>query len=562
MAALPDEYRAIIVDQQVKLTRLVKDAGLGPVRQLYQGMLADLEKRLRTTPAGTMTHMQVRGMLAQVKIGLSGVLRQMAGRLGDAAYQVGIASARSMLQDVAKLEKIYTGALMPLPVLEAARLHGLAKDEASSLLRVHKESMARYGVEVVQRMEMSLAGSLASGETQAKAIDRVMQVGDMEWWRAERIVRTELAYASSATARRATNEQAAELDGDLWCRWSEHVSDDGVKLDDRVGVDSEALNGQVAPPGGVFVQPPRAPDGEAVGDSLVGKEWAHPPNRPNDRAVLAPWRFHWGIPGWVWRGRRVPVTERMVREANAKYVRTARVPEIVTQPAPQPVARPIARKAAPPPAPEPTIAPAPPPAPSSPPTPVQPPAPVAVAPSSAPVAPAPEIITVPTEKKNPKRVEAAKKAAEASAERRREIHSAVKSNLPQELQVAWEKEGHKFMQQEAARIRGVKDRINASSKLSEAFAEKYGSGGETAFGNEGDRFQKRAEIEAVHAETWANEQEREYYEAAQKAALLDGDIDENGELTAQGRAKHAAAKPEEDWTPPPAAKIDDDDPPF
>jgi len=120
-------------------------------------------------------------------------------------------------------------------------------------------------------------------------------------------------------------------------------------------------------------------------------------------------------------------------------------------------------------------------------------------------------------KKNPKRIEAAKKAAAASVERRREIHSAVASNLPHELQSTWDKEGHKFMQQEATRIRGEKDRINAASKISEAFVEQYGAGSETTRGYEGDRYHRRAEIEAKHAEAWADEQERKYYAAAMHA---------------------------------------------
>jgi hypothetical protein len=142
--------------------------------------------------------------------------------------------------------------------------------------------------------------------------------------------------------------------------------------------------------------------------------------------------------------------------------------------------------------------------------------------------------------KNPKRVAAARVAAAASAERRREIHSAARDNLPVELHSTWDKEGYKFMQEEAARIRGVKDRVNASSTLSQAFAEKYGSGAETMFGNEGDRFRRRAEIEAKHAESWADEQERKYYAAAQEAY-------ERGEFD------DGAFTPE---------KTDDDDPPF
>ena len=151
-------------------------------------------------------------------------------------------------------------------------------------------------------------------------------------------------------------------------------------------------------------------------------------------------------------------------------------------------------------------------------------------------------------KKNPKRVEAAKKAGAASAERRAEIHSAVKSNLPQDLHVAWNKEGHKYMQQEAHRIKGIKDPINAASKISEAFAETYGSGEQTAFGNEGDRSFMRAELDAQHGENWANEQERKYYEDMQKS-LDNGEHDKLGEPLEHEHAKASSS-------------ASDDDPPF
>ncbi len=199
------------------------------------------------------------------------------------------------------------------------------------------------------------------------------------------------------------------------------------------------------------------------------------------------------------------------------------------------------------PAEEPAAEPAPETVPAAEPAPEPPPEPLREldpSPAPSPVA-VPQFVT-PVPEKNPRRVEAARKAAEVSAERRREIHSAVKSNLSPELQTVWDKEGHKFMQQEAGRIKGIKDRINASSKLSEAFAEKYGSGDESVFGNEGDRYAKRAEIEAQHAETWADEQERQYYEAAQR---------EGDDTDADQRAANDA------WANPPA-NAGDDDPPF
>ncbi len=157
-------------------------------------------------------------------------------------------------------------------------------------------------------------------------------------------------------------------------------------------------------------------------------------------------------------------------------------------------------------------------------------------------------IVADTPKKNPKRVAAAQKAAAASVERRREIHSAAKSNLPDELQTVWDNEGHKFIKEEGARIRGVKDPINAGSKISEAFAEKYGSGFESIHGNEGDRYYKRAEIEASHAETRFKELERKHYEEQRHAA------GEDDEYARKLRAENDA------WLNPP--KVDDDEPPF
>ena len=98
-------------------------------------------------------------------------------------------------------------------------------------------------------------------------------------------------------------------------RWSEHCDDStGMPLDNRVGVDSIAMHGQVAAPGEVFVMPSNAPAPDAKGrtevpEQLVGLSWYFPPNRPNDRAIVQPWHPAWGVPGWRWDGsQRVPVT--------------------------------------------------------------------------------------------------------------------------------------------------------------------------------------------------------------------------------------------------------------
>jgi hypothetical protein len=320
--ALPDTYRAFVLDQQRQLARLVRQNGIAPIKKLYEDMLAEVTRKLGVSAAGSFSDVQLRGMLAQIKLGLATIQHPAAGALNEAAFQTALAGARASLEAVARLERQFTGALVPLPLLETARLNGLVKGQTSSLLTAHEISIARYGTRMVGRMEQALGASIAAGETTTQAIDRITATGEMEWWQGERIVRTELAYSTSASTREAIEAQSEELDGDLWMRWTEHVSDDGQALDDRVGVDSEAMHGQVTPPGGMFTQPPAAPDGEDVAAGLAGQSWSHPPNRPNDRSVLMPWRAHWGVPGWIWlEGRRTPATEKLVEEMTGQRQR-------------------------------------------------------------------------------------------------------------------------------------------------------------------------------------------------------------------------------------------------
>lgn len=340
MAELHPTYRAIVLDQQAQLKRLVTSAGIAPIRSLYEDMLEQLTAKLKLTASETFSHQQLTGLVAQVQLGLARLQRPVNDAFAGAADIVGVDSARRSLENAARLESRFAGSVMPLPLLEVGGLRGLVQGRTSSLLRVNERSMARFGAQLTGRIETELASSLALGENYSQAIDRVQGVGDMEWYRSERIVRTELSYASNVSARGALEEQAVELDGDLWMRWSEHVSDDGVPLDDRVGVDSEALNGQVAPPGGMFSQPPTSPDGELVQAGLIGQQWAAPPNRSNDRAVLVPWRVSWGVPGWRWDGgRRVPVTEAAAERQNSSWMRS-RPTELWSKPA-STIARPF-----------------------------------------------------------------------------------------------------------------------------------------------------------------------------------------------------------------------------
>lgn len=298
-------------DHRARLARLSERRGVSQIKSLYDEAIAELERKLRKLGSAkdTFTAHQMRMLLAQAQDGQARIVRRMADGLSDATRDAQVDSLQSLLDDVHRLEKRFSGADVELPLDEAGRFRGVIDGRRQSLLRSHEESLSAYGGDVVMRIEDELSLSLATGESFAEAVERVQTVTETEWWKAERIVRTELMSASNSAQYDGMKALTEEID-DMFVRWEERVNDITYEpFDERVGADSIALHGQVIRPGEVFRFPNSMPDGTSIppeAEAFIGESWAFPPNRPNDRATISPVRPSWGIPGWRWvNGRRV-----------------------------------------------------------------------------------------------------------------------------------------------------------------------------------------------------------------------------------------------------------------
>lgn len=283
-----------------RLDGLIERGSVPRLRKLYTGAVSDLEGKLAKavgSGASPFSVHQARTMLAQAKQGLIHLSGHMGTALNDQSLLVQQASANALITDIKKLEKVASGATVRLPIEQASRFAGIVDKRRTSLLKLNKTSMARYGSGVVAKVEQSIASSLLSGETGYKAIERVTETMDTEWWRAERIVRTETAWAYNATQMDAIGEATKEMPN-MMMRWVEHVADVTLsKLDTRVGDDSRAMHGQLVRAGGYFKMPLLNRADLKISQGLLGQQWQFPPNRPNDRACVQPWRPGWG---WGW----------------------------------------------------------------------------------------------------------------------------------------------------------------------------------------------------------------------------------------------------------------------
>lgn len=269
--------------------------------------------------ASMFTVNQMQALQSQVASAVHQMTRLFDRELGNLSAD----TVRVALDELGTITRtaytVATGRVIRLPLREIAKVLGAADGLQDALLRVHRKSIGGWSVYAIDKGTEALALSMAAGDSGFQAIKRVQTAMQTTQSRAEVIVRTELAGAAGATTRAATEELSERVLPGLAMRWTERVTDGGSPMDKRVGVDSMAMHGQVARKGESFVMPPTAPNGKRVSSKLSGKRWKHPPNRPQDRAVLVPWHPGWGTPGWRWQGgQRVEVKAEPVPAAKGQ----------------------------------------------------------------------------------------------------------------------------------------------------------------------------------------------------------------------------------------------------
>lgn len=313
---VPAEFKRAVDEHRNKLQKVLTTKAANKLKGVYDEAQASLTDKLRRSvkakKGDTFTAVQHRIFLGQLRQGQAVIAKRLAGEMSPLSRQAQETALKGLVSDVATLSKKFTGVSTVLPIEETAVLQGIIDENESSMIKMHQNSFANYGVNITQKVEGKLSLSLLSAQPTHELIDDVAEMVDGEWWQGERIVRTEMAYAYNRAHRDGITESSEELP-DLMQRWEEHCDADGQPLDDRVAVDSIAIHGQVVKAGGLFYMPATAPFPDAEGNTtvpsrLVGLAWEFPPNRPNDRSVLAPWMPDWGVPGWRYsNGRRVPL---------------------------------------------------------------------------------------------------------------------------------------------------------------------------------------------------------------------------------------------------------------
>lgn len=301
-------YQAALAKSRARLDRLMDRRSVVAMKKFYDKAQDDLEARLFKMAKGVhkdpLTPLQVQQLLEQVRL----AQQIIAVRLHQQFMPISLEAQEEGLEQVAETieeqERRAFGLTVELPLGDEAVDQGLIDLRRDQLTKLNEKSYRRFGEAVAGAMELALATALSLGENPAEAIERIRQAAEDEWWQSERVIHTETAAAFNTAHADGIALVGPHFKG-LGKRWCELVDDaTGLPLDNRVGLDSMVLHGQVTAMSGKFVMPPD----NRVSSRMWNLTYFSSPNRPNDRSVTMPWRAGWGIPGYLWQNdQRVPV---------------------------------------------------------------------------------------------------------------------------------------------------------------------------------------------------------------------------------------------------------------
>ena len=237
----------------------------------------ELLDRLSATKAGSFTEIQYRGCLAQAESMVRELVKHEFEAYNSVSGAVSKRGVEDLIAQVKAGEKVYSGVSRMLPLNEALSFFKKREFGKRTILEGYRDSIARYGHGLIYDIRKQLSLGMLTGEHADKVIDRIAGrsgVFQNSRWKAERIWRTELANAYEGAKHEAA-------------RWANDEEALGLKkrlvaiLDGRTGDDSRYVHGQTR-------------DLDKFFTDNRGRDYAFPPNRPNDRETVIYVRDEWG----------------------------------------------------------------------------------------------------------------------------------------------------------------------------------------------------------------------------------------------------------------------------
>lgn len=256
----------------------IESLELNQVRKLigmFKQAKSELITRLMFAEDNTFTEARLNSTIAQIDVALNNLQQRLNQQLRfgfDLVFENGVEDS---VKELNKFEKEFNGVsgLIPLdPILESL-------EPDNFLFNQYQSSIETYSQSLRQEFQRVLGQSLLQQRTWTQAVNDINTVFASSEWRLARIVRTELHGIYNVSKLKGFQESKRELLPDLQKTLFHPI--DSRTGDDSVEANRKNLIVDLDKP---FVYTFNQ------GDKKITRRFMSPPDRPNDRSILLPYR--------------------------------------------------------------------------------------------------------------------------------------------------------------------------------------------------------------------------------------------------------------------------------
>ncbi len=266
-----------VVEEHIQELLKLEDSRAQRLLRKYREHRQELQDRLSRARPGSFTQQRLRGVLTQVEAGIEAMSASLELGLKELAPQIARGAVEDQLEEIRTFDQEFTGAVTPINI----SVQQVADDASNFLLNKHEASIDAYGADLVSQLTGQLAQEALAGTSMSEVVQRLGLFFQGEEWKLHRIARTEFHNIYNIAKMMGMQDVQREVLPDLM-KTLIHP------MDARTGKDSKAL----------ARENPIIPINEAFVFEWKGKTrtFMAPPDRPNDRAILVPYRAAWGEP--------------------------------------------------------------------------------------------------------------------------------------------------------------------------------------------------------------------------------------------------------------------------
>lgn len=248
------------------------------ITKAYRRVRQDLRDRLDALDSrgkdDTFTAQKTRGALLQVESALATMTKNLNSDLNAASLDVAGMGIENLVREIEKWNEHFTGALIPINIDAVA----VATDTSNFLFNQREASLEAYSAAIRSKMAYAITDAAIAEVTMSELNANIGKFFLGEEWVIQRLVRTELHNIYNRGKINGMFDIREKSIPDLQ-KTLFHP------MDKRTGKDSKRLaaNNPIVDLDKPFIE-------NSTGKTL---EYMAPPNRPNDRAILIPFRTAW-----------------------------------------------------------------------------------------------------------------------------------------------------------------------------------------------------------------------------------------------------------------------------